>query len=263
MKIRNKKFLIGLCLTLFTGCEFKKDENLSNNSNIESLGESKSKTTFNQDQFTFSRDLNLDDDLFISARNVVFRPDSKVILNRYNMRIEAETVTFGEGSSLVGYEKRDYAECRTHGHSSGSIEIQTNILEGSVYLELVGQHAGQSSSYHKDDAIYGPLRNEDELFVGYPYYNSKCHLIGEYLDTAENFKRNGGKSGWLDIIAQDYSNFDFKISSRFSHGSYRSVWDYKSGNVGAIRYISRGLDGDKSRVCFLIDDEFLCQVGEE
>lgn len=263
------KVLIIILLVNNIGCEFNKkneSELLEDDVNVSDgsfdLLEKEKSVVYDQEQFTFHGSETLNEDLYINARNVNFKSNSRLKLSKYNLTVEAETVVFHEGSSLVGYDSDDFNSCRKHGNNSGSVSVDAVSVTGSTYVELVGQNAGLASGiYHPRNGL--KYQTSDREVRGGRYINKGCYILSKGYNRdewiAKNPPKNGGKAGKLNLIFEN-NDLSVETSNRRSLGSFKGRLEGRSGTLSWWSDIHpvAGKDGDTPIVCFYVFDEYLC-----
>lgn len=251
-------------------CEEEKlAEDTENNTHIE-VGTPNSDTNLVEDEenryerleHSFRGNLNLKEDLFISAKRIYFRSGSRVKINQFKFILEAESIVFESGSSVVAYNENEYASCKTNGKNAGLVEVYAESISGNTLIDLAGQHAGQIGYYH-DQRLSEPIhtshkpiqRGSQTVYLG-----CQTYVRGYPKDVPDLFiPKVSGEPGALLIEAIDHSNFNPQVSNRRPHGSYAAIIEGRGKNVSWTREALKGPDGQSGEVCFKISGEYLCK----
>lgn len=223
-----------------------------------------STNSYELEEFSFHGITILDKDLSINAKTVYFRFNSAVKLNEFNLDINAKNVIFEKDSQIIAYYENEYNSCHLEGKNSGSITIETKNISGSPFLDLSGQNAGQIGFYSVIDAqIPLELSHAKIKNYGKEWFNGCQRNIRGYPKDVPEFLRplNGGLSGCFYLTATNANEFEPLISERVSHSSYEALvlGTSKNGKLSWWQIVPRGVDGQKSKLCYFIEGKYLCE----
>lgn len=211
-------------------------------------------------EYSFRGNLNLKEDLFISAKHIYFRQGSNVKINNLKLILEAESISFDKDSSIAAFNSNEYAPCKTNGKDSGFVEVYANSILGSPLIDLAGQHAGQIGFY-KDSSLTGPIESSHKTSKSGYYLGCGTYVKGKYpKDVPHLFvPKTSGKAGAFLVEAKDYSEFKPLISNRRPHGSFASLIEGHGGKISWWREAPKGSDGQPGEVCFKVSEDYLCK----
>lgn len=247
------KLLMMLSITLIMGCEDIPDS-IQEYNDLQNEYELK--------EFSFFNEYNLDQDTLIRAKKVYFRFGSKVKINEFNLNIEADEIIFEQQSNLLAFGAKEYADCRQVGKNAGSVYITTQTISGSPFIDLAGQNAGQLGTYF-DDSLVDPISPDHKKHTGNgrTWFDGcvKGHKGYPKDVQQELISRVGGNEGALFLNVTNQDDFTPLVSERVSHSSYHATVIGHSGKLNWWRDVPRGPDGLPTKICYLIEDEYLCK----
>lgn len=254
---------------LITAC----DEESKEQNNIEQVQvtidqpeepeQNEEESEFDLEEFSFQGLTTLKEDTLVRAKEVYFKFGSKVKINQYNFRVEAEKIIFENQSKIISFGSREYNACKKEGLDSGTIELATNIVSGNPFIDLAGQNAGQIGIYLAEDSIEPIDESHERINYRGEFWFKGCITLvkNKYPKDVPHLLRPvmGGRHGRVLVEAKDYNSFDPKISERGSHSSYEAIVEGSSKRLSWSRIVPSGQDGLPGEVCYFVGREYLCK----
>lgn len=219
---------------------------------------------FEREAFSFSGKVLITEDTFIKARHVHFRSGAVVKINQFSLSLEAKTVTFESNSSLIAYYPNEYAPCKKDGLGAGVVEVVSEYVSGSPFVDLAGQNSGQIGIYN-DQRLSAPVESSHKSLnhSGKIWYRGcQTYVKDKYpKDVPHLFKHKvGGEPGALLISSKNYDDFSPLLSNRTAHGSYEALIEgISKSHTSWWRTASKGPDNQPGEVCFHVSGEYLCK----
>ncbi len=233
-----------IILILFlVGCEFNKNDEVKASS-------------FQYEFYNFPGVIELNTDMIINAKDVIFEKGSKIRLNNHDLYLVADTIDFSD-SEVFSFEEFDYNGCENNGRDGGSIYIDAKKIVGNPILQLKGENAGKNGSGYRIDANNDQIYHPDDLKISKTHYHIKneCEPSRDFSrKTVESYWVNtiyhGGNSGNVYLNPEtDISFFYPELQKKYGRGDFVFTAMWKSGDFTHYPSLKTGNNGTIANIC--------------